>query len=54
MSCSGTVIVHELDKTCTLGAECARLSEGFIEHEQATLHRSSECELCPSGRDWAR
>ena len=53
-SCSGTVIVHELDNPCTLGAGCARLSEGLIEHERAALHRSSECELCPSGRDWAR
>ena len=53
-SCLGTVTVHELDNTCTLGAECARLSQHIIQHERAVLHRSSECELCPSGHDWAR
>ncbi|GAA4256343.1 hypothetical protein [Dactylosporangium darangshiense] len=50
VSCSGTIIVHESGKDCTLGADCARLLRGFLEHEGATLHRR----FCPSGPDWAR
>jgi hypothetical protein len=51
---SGTVIVHELGNRCTLDVARARLSEGFVQHERATLHDSVECEVRPSGRDWAR
>jgi len=48
-----TVTVHELGNTCSLDADCARLSDGFIQHEWVKLHDSAECERCPSGRDWA-
>ena len=53
-TCTGTAIVHELDNTCTLGAACAHITRGFIEHDHAVLHHSPDCPLCPSGSDWAR
>ncbi|GAA4264347.1 hypothetical protein [Dactylosporangium darangshiense] len=51
-SCPGTLIVHQTSRECTLGADCARLHRGYLEHDGATLHRAAGCELCPSGPDW--
>lgn len=52
VTCAGLLTVHELTTVCSENAVC-RWTVRPVEHARAVLHREVECELCPSGPDWA-